>query len=97
MATGRPPGSAVERMNPFESVLAVKRVQKKKKRGTSSHFTCVIYNALVVLVGSMGEVHTNCNVNESDHRGIDIGIRHTDVDTSPSKLSKLLRSVNLRP
>jgi len=98
MATGRPPGSAVERVNPFESVLTVKRVQKKKgKRGTSSHFTCVIYNALVVLVGSMGEIHTNCNVDESDHGGIDIGIRHTDVDTSPSKLSKLLGSVNLRP
>ena len=71
-----------------------------KKRGTSSHFTSVIYNALVVLVRSMGKVHANWLTSQTTkirHRGIDIGIGRTDVDTSPPKLSELLRSVDLGP
>lgn len=85
-------------MNPLR-LQTVKRIQKK--RSTSNHFTSVVYNALVVLVRSMGEVHTNYVMDESDHknrtcRRVDVGIERTDIDTGPSKLSKLLGSVDLR-
>jgi hypothetical protein len=64
---------------------------------TSNHFTSVVDDTLVVLVRSMGEVHTNYIANESDHKtgGINIDIERTDVDTGPSKLSELLGSVDL--
>ena len=69
--------------------------------GTSNHFTSVVDDALVVLVGSMGEVHTNCIVDESDlktgYTEGSMSIGRTDVDTSPSKLSKLLGCVDLWP
>ena len=72
--------------------------QRKKKGRTGNHFTSVIYDTLVVLVRSMGEIHANCIVktNKKEGGGIDISIERTDIDTGPSKLGQLLRSINLR-
>lgn len=47
----------------------------------------------------MREIHTNCVVDrvrpqKTGDGGSDTGIERTDVDTSPSKLSELLGSVD---
>ena len=63
MATGRPSGSAVRHPNqPLSNPHSI------KKSLTSNHFTGVVYNALVVLVGPMREVHTDWAVDESDNK-----------------------------
>ena len=86
--------------HPISALSCPQNVENKFKR-TTNHFTSVVNDTLVVLVGSMGEIHTNYIVDESDREtrtngGIDISIERTDVDTGPSKLSKLLGSVDLR-
>lgn len=100
IATGRPSGSSVQHSSqPSFNPRSGKDIQK---RLTSNHFTGVIYNALVVLIGTMREVHADYAVDESDnknliHGGIDMNIGRTDVDTGPSKLGELLGSVDLGP
>ena len=98
MATGRPPGSAANERNGCKPV--VRRSFSHPR--TSDHFASVIYNALMILVRSVREVHADCVVaklgsQHLDIGGIDIEIGRTDVDTGPSKFGQLLRSVNLWP
>ena len=72
---------------------------KMSSSGASNHSVIVVDNALVVLVGSMGEVHANLIANGSDHktRRVDMGIKRTGVHTGPSKPSQPLGSVDLGP
>ena len=96
IATGRPSGSSGQHSSQPSSEKVI------QKSLTSNHFTGVIYNALVVLIGTMREVHADCAGDESDHQnlihgGIGMNIGRTDVDTGPSKLGKLLGSVDLGP
>jgi hypothetical protein len=105
IATGRPPGSAVRKIVSFKSARRETECffQRKKTVRTSNHFTSVIYDTLVVLIRSMGEVHANCIVkmNQKPTNGggekIDISIERTDIDTGPSKLSQLLGVLTFGP